>query len=125
MKKFSLLIFALIALGFCATNSFAASYSTSTAGASMTVTATSVSQADNLVFNPSPKVFMTGISSNTGFAHDAVHESALGQEGGQQYGMAADSNKVYYLKASNLSVVTTVTSTDSSFFSNNGWATMQ
>jgi hypothetical protein len=51
----------------------------------------------NFKFKPSPSVRMIGESDDTGFAEAAVHLSAEGKPDGKAYGMASDSNQVWWM----------------------------
>ncbi|RJX19225.1 MAG: hypothetical protein C4563_08330 [Desulfobulbus sp.] len=96
MKKFYAVVAAIGLVAAAATFSLAGSTYSTDAGAVMTVPTGNVAGAGVLQFKPSPKVSMTGMSTDIGFAHDAVHDAALGVSGGQEYGMAADTNKVFF-----------------------------
>ena len=116
---------------FTATSSSAGlAYATATPGAVMTITPTValVPGAAPLVFKPSPKVSMDGMSALTGFAHNGVHNAALAVSGGQKYGMASDTNKVYFavVEATN-SAISDITTSTSNFFNTagNGFSVMQ
>lgn len=113
----------LVMLG--ATTSSAATFST-TDGDVFTVPTTNVPGAAVFEFKPSPKVNMTGQSSSIGFAHDAVHMSALGVSGGQSYGMAGDTNKVFFkVVETSGDVLYTIATSNSTFSSAGSFTQMQ
>ncbi|MDW7773838.1 MAG: hypothetical protein SCH71_13205 [Desulfobulbaceae bacterium] len=73
--------------------------------------------ADNLEFKPSPQVKMSVYSNVNGFSTNGVHGAALGTVGGQAFGMASDTTKVYWVSvAAEGSVLTGVTTASSAEF---------
>lgn len=63
----------------------------------ITPTAANIPGAQPLVFKPSPQVVMSYYSNFNGFSLNAVHNAAIETPGGQAYGMASDTNKVYWV----------------------------
>lgn len=119
MKRISVFLLALMVMGFMTSYAFAGSYST-TGGDTMTIDASGIPGADNLTFNPSPRVNMTGRSSAMGFAHNGVHQQALETEGGKAYGMASDTNRVFFVSvAADGSALVAVTTSNSDEFITN------
>jgi hypothetical protein len=128
MKK----IFCLVGLSLClfATNSaFAGSGDVSQTGGAGTavtieVTAAGVPGASNIVFTPSSNVLMQGQSVATSWALDAVHSQALGKDNGQAYGMAADSNKMYFLDAKTITTLADISATNRTGAFGASWHTL-
>ena len=103
-------VFGLLAMH---TNAMASvSVANTNPGDPVTVTPTNVSGAANLVFNPSTNVIIDGDSDETSFAIWGYHSQVLGKSSGQAYGMAADTNKLFFLDISGLSAAPTVTGTN-------------
>ena len=105
MKKKLLALCACVAFGMLASNSFAASGDMTRDDTGMiTVDTTNMQNAgdiaDNITFQPSTNVRMTGLSSSTSFAQAGFHEQVEDKEGGRQFGMGADSNVIYWLNIS-------------------------
>ena len=96
MHKFYTLVAAIGLVMASVTVSSDLSYKNATEGADVIIVPGLVPGARTLTFKPSPKVLMNGMSTPISFAHDAVHKAALGTSGGQEYGMAADTNKVFF-----------------------------
>ena len=112
---------------FCALSATSTVYAAGTAvtnanpGEALTITGTGVPGAKNVVFTPSTNVNMSADSMATSFAVNGWHDQADQKKNGQAYGMAADSNKMFFLDISTTAGVA-VTATNSTAFS--GWNTM-
>ncbi len=65
--------------------------------------------APDLIFKTSPQVGMTYISDAAGFSENAAHAAAYLTSGGQAYGMADDTNKIYWLSIETIAAITAVT----------------
>lgn len=95
---------------------------TQAGGAGAVVTTGASGSGGALRFNPSPSVLMAGSSTETTFAIAAGHNQAVGKADGKAFGLAADSNKTYWLELTADTVVTNFADTDSSTF-NASWNT--
>lgn len=73
--------------------------------------------APDFVFKPSPQVDMRGESDATGYAVGAAHHSALGKTDGKEYGMASDSNQVWWVDVSGEGTIIDVVGTNSAALS--------
>ena len=73
-------------------------------------------------FSPSTNVYMMGQTASSGFTIGALHDQVVGKKSGKAFGMASDSNKVYYLDISDedtftsIAVVSATDTSDSSYF---------
>lgn len=94
----------------------AASLSQPNVGGPVTVSATNVSGAKSIVFTPSSNVVMTGVSEKTSWALGAYHTQAMNKKNGQGYGMAADSNKVWFQDISSATTLSITTTTAAAAF---------
>ena len=107
---------------FSANNTYASDVAQTTPGGVVTVAATAVAGAQPITFNPSTNVNMDGATSATAFAIDGWHEQAELKTAGQGYGMASDTNKMFFIDISQAISATTITGTNSGAFSS--WNTM-
>lgn len=110
---------AITVLLFCASMASAANMSQTDAGGAVTVDASNVTGANDVIFQPSSQVNISGASEETSFAAISGHQAVAGKEAGQNYGMAADSSNVFWLAAA--STFPTLTDTNSGYFSTNSW----
>lgn len=116
---------AILALGLIVSSAFAATINFSgSTGASITITPTAlVPGAQPLVFNPSSQVNISGGTERTGFAVYTGHEAVKGKDAGQNYGMASDSNDVFWIKAP-ATYAALSGKTNSTAFTGTGWNRM-
>lgn len=121
MKKVLSILSILVLSLFLAYNAFAANYAQS--DNLVTVSATNVSTADDIVFQASAQVAMSGASEATSFAHAAHHNQALGKKHGRQFGMAADTSTIWWDDIEDGTVLT-ITATSYTVFSTAGWNKM-
>jgi hypothetical protein len=126
MKKLLLIAAGILLCASPAHNVFAADLDQDDAGETVTVDASTVPGAQDIEFNPSTNVVMTGASEATSFAIGAYHEQALNKTAGQSYGMAADTNSIFFQDLSPAGTGDgTVTGTNASEFTTaNGWFQM-
>ena len=75
---------------------------------------TGIPGSDVMRFNPSPQVQMSWWTNRDGFAHNAVHTAAIETPGGMVYGMAGDTNKVFWMSAAPANFALTAVSTANS-----------
>lgn len=79
----------------------------------LAITTAAISGAvSNFVFKPSPSVRMIGSADDTGFAEAAVHLSAEGKSDGKAYGMASDSNQVWWMDVGVATLAATAAAAD-------------
>lgn len=104
---------------------------TSTVQASMTqtngvvtITTAGVQGAQSIVFNPSSQVVMSGNTVSTSFVIASHHTQANLKKAGQQYGMAADSNSVWFKDISTATADVISTATNKNAFTAGTWFTM-
>ncbi len=76
----------------------------------------SLTGADDMEFKTSPQVEMSWVSDADGFAVNAAHAAAYEAPGGQAYGMAGDTNKVFWQSIEGMTEIVEVTTPDSSEF---------
>ena len=126
MKKIFCIIAGLLFCAFSTNSSYAASgdvTQTGGAGGEMTIDTTNNAASADLKFNPSTNVVMMGQSSATSFAVAGFHNQANQKAKGQVYGMATDSNKMFFNDISSTAAPTDIsTTTAAAAFS--GWYTM-
>ena len=114
MKKV-LSILSIIALSMFVTSTvYAAAYTQ--ADNVVTVDASTVADADDILFQASAQVNFTGVSEATSFAHAAYHTQVIGKKNGRQFGMAADSSSIFWLDISTAGDLLTVDATTSAEF---------
>ncbi len=117
-KRYLLQLFcvSLISIGFCG-NALAGPFANSgtLGGDDVEIESTDADRPD-MVFTPSPKVWVTGGTSVDSFAASAVHLGSQEKTGGQAYGMASDTNQLFWSDVS-ADGHTAVTATGSSAFS--------
>lgn len=98
--------------------SFGADVHNPTPGSPLTIDATgNVPGSDIFVFHPSPYGMIAVKTRDDCFAAAAVNSQALGVEGGREYGMAADSKKVFNRSVLSLSGLTQPITSSSAAFS--------
>ena len=132
MKKALLVLAAIVSMGFIATTTYAASGEIDQADNGMvTIDCTNMINAGdvaaNLEFQPSTNVILSGASSSTSFAAATYHEQVEDKDGGRQYGMAADTNVIFWLNISedgNGQAVVDVAATTSAVFPLADWNTL-
>ncbi|MCL7488664.1 MAG: hypothetical protein M8357_10885 [Desulfobulbaceae bacterium] len=118
MKRIMIYMVAMTISMLMVASANAVSVGVTAAGAQVTIEAAGIDGADPLVFNPSPQVQMSVISRASGFSLNGVHASALETAGGQAYGMADDTNKVFWIsvQAENSTLVAVTTSSSDEFW---------
>lgn len=99
MKKTLYIAGAALFCALFATNSMAVDLVQSGAGQAVTIAVT-VPGAQDVSFNPSTNVIMSGQSDVTAFGVAGYHTQALGKDSGQAYLMTADENKMFFLDIS-------------------------
>ncbi|WP_419174904.1 hypothetical protein [Desulfosediminicola sp.] len=122
MKKTILALTGLAIFSFMIASSANASSVSGSDGAAVTITATSVTGATSLVFQPSAKVNMNGATAATAFGINAWHTGSAGKEKGQRYAMASDSSQIFWQDISSTGTPGAVAGTNASAYSN--WNTM-
>jgi hypothetical protein len=123
MKKALFIPAVLICCFYTISNAIAGTF-TSEKGAQITIAADAVPGAQPIIFNPSTNVNVDGQSDSTSFAVTAWHEQAEGKSSGQAYGMAADSNKMFFIDISDANNIPSGVGTNSGDFSGGDWHTM-
>ena len=68
----------------------------------------------DFVFSPSPAIETTGDVDDTCFAVAAAHNGALGKTDGKEYGMACDTNQVWWADVSTTASLFAIGGTNSS-----------
>ncbi len=106
MIKTTSLITAILGLFFIASSVSAAttnwdnsSADGPTGAVTIAVDNTTIPGAEPVVFEPSTQVNISGGSETTSFSAMAGHEAVKGKDAGQNYGMAADSSAVFWIKS--------------------------
>ena len=122
MKKQFIIGLAFISAMLFTASVYAADYESANPGDSITIDASSVSGAQDPVFNPSPQVTILLNVGADKFATAAVHRQALDTTDGKEYGMAYDSTKIYFYDVSAVTTVVDITTSSSTAFSGTGWA---
>lgn len=124
MKKITLFITAA-ALCYIAVQAQAVDIVQGNAGEQVTITVNTglINGAQDVAFDPSAQVLMHGASETTAFSAISGHEAVQGKDAGQNYGMASDSSKVWWISSDpdntntlSISNTTTWTDTNSSSF---------
>jgi hypothetical protein len=120
----------LAAITFClftSSNVFAVDYSQGDIGTAeaniVTIVTAGVADADNIRFQASAQVRMSGHSVATAFAHGAYHTQVEGKKNGRQFGMASDSSSTFWLDIEPDGSVVTVDFTQSANFTGD-WVKM-
>jgi hypothetical protein len=118
MKKILGLMIIMGCFLFVAGQSFAnCDLANGSGGAAVECATDNVAGVSTFNFSPSPAVITDGDSFQNKFVIGAVHEQALDNTGGKEYGMAYDSTKVYWFDVSGTDTMEAVTGSDSSIFS--------
>ncbi len=115
----------LAAIVFCivtSNNAFAVAYAHPADSNLVTIVTDGVTDADDIIFQASAQVRMSGHSVATAFAHAAYHTQVEGKKNGRQFGMASDSSSTYWQDIETNDVIT-VTFTTSADFTGN-WVKM-
>ncbi len=126
MKKILLIATGILIFTPFIQNAFSAALSQSGGGGTaVTVDAGNVAGAQDVTFNPSTNVVMSGVANSTQYAIGAYHTQALEKASGQAYGMASDANKIYFMDISQTGATPAVTGSNATFFSTaNDWNIM-
>ena len=98
-KKYVILTFALV-LSFTATVNAETFSSSKGAKIDFTITSTTVTNAPNFVFQPSPGVNISVHADDKAFVVATAHDNAFASKGGEAYGMASESSGIYTLDVS-------------------------
>jgi len=126
MKKLLYITFGLFICALSVNNANAAAL-TQTGGAGSEVTVVvntaNVPGAKSIIFNPSSNVNMSGASDSTSWALAGYHTQANQKANGQQYGMAANSNAMWFADIST-TAAGTITGTTSAAFTSGTWFSM-
>ena len=88
-------------------------------GGQVSFTITTPGAPTPFTFNPSSNVAMAGVSVATAFQENAYHTAVLNKASGQSFGMASNSNKIWFNDISSTSSYTAPTGSTSATFS--GW----
>ncbi len=100
MKKYIYALACIAIIGFVTHNATASDVAQTNPGDQVTVSASSITGAPDLTFNPSTNVVINGTTADTAFQITGYHDSADQKKNGQAYGMASDVNKLYWLDIS-------------------------
>ena len=90
----------------------------------VTIDTTNNTAAPDLTFNPSTNVAVAGESSATAFQINAYHTAVLNKTSGQSFGMASNSNKVWFDDISGDASYNTPTGTSTANFVTKGWSSI-
>lgn len=123
MKKTFSIVAGLLVCAFTIAGTVQAADLTQAADGAVTVDAGSVEGAKDIVFNPSSQVKMSGASETGNFAIAAYHTQAQNKKAGQQYGMASDSNALWFKDISETTADTVDTTKAADAFGTD-WYTM-
>ena len=125
MKKTFSIAAGLLLCAFTIAGTVHAAAFSQAADGKVTVSATGVQGAKDIEFNPSSQVKMSGASVSTSFAIAAYHTQANQKKAGQQYGMAAESNALWFkdISATAVTTLSAQTTNKASAFGT-GWYTM-
>ena len=131
MKKLLYITFGLFICALSANSANAAALQQAGSGGAVTVVVTSgaaggtVPGAKNIDFNPSSNVNMSGASDSTSWAVAGYHTQADRKANGQQYGMAANSNAMWFrdISTAGFTVVNT-TNSGAAFTAALNWVSM-
>ena len=130
MKKILLIAAGLLVCTFSAQNASAATstWTQTKAGDPVKITATSVSGAQDIEFNPSTNVKILGASGPGAFGVGGWHTQAELKASGQAYAMMSDSNQMYFRDISKdgdgVPTSTDVTSKVADYTTAKGWNAM-
>lgn len=121
MKKRLIILSTIVFSLFLTHNVYAASGDYTQAENIVTIDTTNVTDADDISFQASAQVNISGQSSATSFAHGAYHAQVEGKKNGRQFGMAADSSSIFWQEIETTAVATIDATTSAEF---TGWIKM-